>query len=156
MSAKTDTKTNNFRSLIKIKMFWSRLDIKVQTKKSGSRLTNLSNLKISAFHNSFSQFRSAWIFAFSCQDFSIPQDFSSFLDSKGLDNVKISQQILMPLNKSQQISMCFDKYQQSWCVLTISTKILKRQSLNWKVSILKISTNKKKFLILTWWDNPDT
>jgi hypothetical protein len=65
-----------------------------------------------------SRSRSAWIFVFSRQDFSIRHDFSSFSDSKGLDNVEISQKILT------KISMC--------------------QSLNWKVSILKISTKKKK------------
>ncbi len=78
----------------------------------------------------------------SCQDFSICQDFSSFSYSKCLHNVKISQ----------QISICLDKSWQSRFVLTIlmiSTKILTRQSLDWKVSILKILTETKKKFVST-------
>ncbi len=54
------------------------------------------DLKILAFLDSLSRSRSrsAWIFVFSRQDFSIRWDFSSFSDSKGLDNVEISRQIL--------------------------------------------------------------
>ena len=117
------------------------------------------DLKILAFLDSLSRSRSrsAWIFVFSLRDFWIRWDFSSFSDSKGLDNVEISWQIS---TASWQISIAsrqifiistrLDKSWQSGCVLTISTKILTCQSLDWKVSILKISTEKKK-LILTWW-----
>ncbi len=73
------------------------------------------DLKILAFLDSLSRSRSAWIFVFSHRDFSIRQDFSSFSDSKGLDNVEISRQIStasrLRLDKSQQsrqISMCLD------------------------------------------------
>ncbi len=94
------------------------------------------DLKNSAFLDSLSlsRSRSARIFAFSRQDFSISRDFSSFSDSKGLDNVKISRQILLRLDKSRQSAR----------VSTISTKISTRQYLDWKVLILKISIKKKK------------
>ncbi len=61
------------------------------------------DLKISAFLDSLSRSRSAWIFVFFCRDFSICQDFSSFSDSKGLDCVSTN----------------LDKSWQSWRVLTI-------------------------------------
>jgi hypothetical protein len=77
---------------------------------------------------SWSRSRSAWIFVFSHWDFSIRRDFSSFSDSKGLDKSRLH----------------LDKSRQSWRVSTISTKISTRQSLNWKVTILKILTKKKK------------
>jgi hypothetical protein len=53
------------------------------------------DLKISGFLKSLSQSqsRSAWIYAFSHQNFSIRQDYSSFSDSKGLNNVEMSPQI---------------------------------------------------------------
>ncbi len=91
------------------------------------------DLKILAFLDSLSRsrLRSAWIFVFSCWDFSIRRDFSAFSDSKGFDNVEISWQIST-------------ESRQSWRVSTISKKILTRQSLDWKVSILKILTEKKK------------
>ncbi len=97
------------------------------------------HLKILAFLNSLSRSRSrsAWIFVFSRQDF-----------LTNLDSISTN------LDKSQQISTNLDnldKSRQSRCVSTISTKILTRQSLNWKVSILKISTENKKRLISTWW-----
>ncbi len=38
---------------------------------------------------------------------------------------------------------------QSWFISTVSTKILTQPSLNWKVSILKISTEKKNNLVST-------
>ncbi len=103
------------------------------------------DLKILAFLDSlsWSRSRSAWIFAFSRQDFSIRRDFSSFSDSKGLDNVEISRQISTASWQILTISTRLDKSQQSRRVLTISTKISTRQSLDWKVSILKISTEKK-------------
>jgi hypothetical protein len=52
------------------------------------------DLKILAFLDSFSQSqsRSAWILAFSRRDFPTRQDFSSFSDLKGLDNLNASQQ----------------------------------------------------------------
>ncbi len=61
------------------------------------------DLKILAFLDSLSRSRSrsAWVFVFSCRDFSIRRDFSSFSDSKGLDNVEISRQIS---TASRQIS----------------------------------------------------
>jgi hypothetical protein len=90
--------------------------------------------------------RRAWIFVFSHLDFSIHQDFSSFSDSKGLDNVKISWQISTASWKILTILTHLDKSQQSQSVSTISTKILTRQSLDWKVSISKISTRKKKLI----------
>jgi hypothetical protein len=90
------------------------------------------DLKISAFLDNLSRSRSrsAWILAFSHRDFSIHQDFSSFSDSKGLDNVKISQQC-------QDFSTNLD------CVSTNLDNLDK--NLDWKVWILKISTEKKKF-----------
>jgi hypothetical protein len=113
------------------------------------------DLKILAFLDSlsWSWSRSAWIFVFSRWDFSIRRDFSSFSDSKGLDNVKISWQILTASwqisTASWQISKIstrLDQSWQSWCLLAISTKILTRQSLDWKISILKILTRKKKLI----------
>jgi len=55
------------------------------------------------------------------------------------------------LDASRQIAMRLDKSWQSQCISTISTKIMTWQSLNSKVSILKISTKKYKFLIATRW-----
>ena len=97
------------------------------------------DLKISAFLDNLSRSRSrsAWIFAFSHRDFSIRQDFSSFSDSKGLDNVEISQQC-------QDFSTNID------CVSTNLDNLDK--NLNWKVSILKISIEKKK-VDLDRWEN---
>ncbi len=70
-------------------------------------------LKISAFLDSLSRSRSrsAWIFVFSRRDFSIRRDFSSFSDSKGLDNVKISWQIS---TASRQISKTSTRLDKSW------------------------------------------
>jgi hypothetical protein len=112
------------------------------------------DLKFSAFLDSLSRSRprSAWIFVFSRQDFSIRrdfrprqcQDFSTNLDCvlTNLENLDASRQILT-------ISTRLDKSLQSRRVSTILTKISTRQSLDWKISILKISTEKKKKLIST-------
>ncbi len=64
------------------------------------------DLKILAFLDSlfWSQSRSAWILVFSCLDFSIRRDFSSFTDSKGLENVKISRQISTAYRQISTIS----------------------------------------------------
>ncbi len=51
------------------------------------------------------------------------------------------------LDKSRQSWLRLNKSWQSWRVSTILTKISTRQSLYWKVSILKILTEKKKKLI---------
>ena len=90
------------------------------------------DLKILAFFNSLSQsqWRSAWIFVFSHRDSSFRRDFSSFSDSKGLDNVEISQQILTASRQILTILMCLDKSRQSQRVFTISTKISTRQSVD--------------------------
>ena len=64
-------------------------------------------------------------------------EISQSVETLGLDNVEISRQIskiLTRLNKSRQ----------SRRVSTNLTKISTRQSLDWKISILKISTEKKK------------
>jgi hypothetical protein len=72
------------------------------------------------------------------RDFSTCQDFWSWSTSKSLDNVEIMSRYL-------------DKSRQSQFVSTISINISTKINLNWKVSILKISTEKKKKLISTWW-----
>ncbi len=92
------------------------------------------DLKIWAFLNSlsWSWSRSAWIFAFSCQDFSIRQDFSIF--------------IIFRLKRPQQCWDFLTNLDASWQISTIWTKILTRQNLDWKVSILKISTKKKNLV----------
>jgi hypothetical protein len=75
------------------------------------------DLKILAFLDSLSRSRSrsAWIFVFSRRDFSIRRDFSSFSDSKGLNNVEISwqistasRQISTASRQISTISMCLD------------------------------------------------
>ncbi len=106
-----------------VKKSWSRSRLLNFVSTSISRPKSLNqdwkihrDLKILAFLDSLSRsrLRSAWIFAFSHQDFSIRWDFSSFSDSKGLNNVKISQQIL---TASWQISTNLDA---SWQISTIS------------------------------------
>ena len=83
-------------------------------------------------------------------------EISQSVETLGLDNVEISRQISTASRQistgSRQISKistCLDKSWQSRRVSTISTKISTRQSLDWKISILKISTEKKKKLIST-------
>ncbi len=72
------------------------------------------------------------------------------LDSR--ENLDIFKKcVLTNLDASRQIAMRLDKSWQSQCISTISTKIMTWQSLNSKVSILKISTKKYKFLIATRW-----
>ena len=127
---------DNLKKLVSIEISRSRLRILdfVSTSMSTKSLNRdreiHRDLKILAFLNSLSQsqWRSAWIFVFSHRDSSFRRDFSSFSDSKGLDKSRLH----------------LDKSRQSWRVSTISTKILTRQSLDWKVSILKILTKKKK------------
>jgi len=72
------------------------------------------DLKISAFLDSLSQSRSrsAWIFVFSRRDFSIRQEFLSFSDSKGLNNVEISRQILTASRQISKILTRLNKSQQ--------------------------------------------
>ncbi len=65
------------------------------------------DMKFSAFLDSLSWSRNAWIFAFSRQDFSIRRDFSSFSDSKGLDCVSTN----------------LDNLDTSWQISTISTHL---------------------------------
>ncbi len=101
------------------------------------------DLKILEFLDSlsWSRSRSAWIFVFSRRDFSILQDFSSFSDSKGLNNVEISRQISTA----------------SWQISTISTRLDNLdKNLNSSKSRLKSLDFKnldreKKKLISTWW-----
>ena len=76
-------------------------------------------------------------------------EISQSVETLGLDNVKISRQISTASRQILKISTCLDKSRQSRRVSTISTKISTRQSLDWKISILKISTEKKKKLIST-------
>ncbi len=118
-----------------IKISRSRLRLLDFVSTSMSRPKSLNrDLKILAFLDSLSWSRSAWIFVFSRRDFSIRRDFSSFWDSKGFNNVEISWQIS---TASRQI-------------LTASRQIL--TSLDWKILILKISTEKKK-VDLDRWEN---
>ncbi len=56
---------------------------------------------------------------------------------------KISQKMLINLNN-------LEKSWQSWFISTILIKILTQPSLDWKVSILKISTEKKKLISTQW------
>jgi hypothetical protein len=123
-----------------------RLDINVQTKKSQSRLRNLSR----------------------SENFIISRQFVSISIEKCVDFCIFSSRFLNPLRlfiifrlkRPRQcrdfstnldcVSTTLDNLDASWQIstiwtgLAISTKILTRQSLDWKVSILKISTEKKK------------
>ncbi len=129
-----------------IEKSWSRSRLLVFVSTSMSRLKSLDrgreihwDLKNLAFLDSlsWSRLRSVRIFAFSRQNFSIRRDFSSFSDSKGLDNVKISQQMLLRLDKSRQ----------SGCVSTISTKI---SPMSWLKSLdFKNLDQEKKNLVST-------
>ena len=81
------------------------------------------------------------------RDFSTCRDFWSWSTSKSLDNVEIMSRYL---DKSRFVSICLDKSRksrQSWFISTVSTKISTQPSLDWKVSILKISTEIKWKLI---------
>jgi hypothetical protein len=106
------------------------------------------DLKISVFLDSlsWSRLRKAWIFAFSCQDLSICSDFSSFSDSKGLNNVEISWQILMRL----------DKFQQIFVHLYNLDKNLDATKSQLKSLDLKNFTKKNKISCLNLVDNLDT
>jgi hypothetical protein len=95
---------------------------------------------------SWSRLRKAWIFAFSCQDLSICWDFSSFSDSKGLNNVEISWQILMRL----------DKFQQIFVHLYNLDKNLDATKSRLKSLDLKNFTKKNKISCLDMVDNLDT
>jgi hypothetical protein len=107
------------KCVLTVEKSWSRLRLLDFVSTSMSRPKSLDqdseirrDLKILAFLNSLSRSRSrsAWIFVFSRQDFSIRQDFSSFSDSKGLVNVEISREIL---TASQQISKIWTRLDKS-------------------------------------------
>jgi hypothetical protein len=108
------------------------LDINVQTKKSRSR----NSLRSENFEH----------FLTVCLN--LDQEVRGFLYFL----VEISQsvetfyhfQTQKALTMSRFLNKSWLRLDKSWRVLTISTKISMRQSLDWKVSILKILTEKKK------------
>ncbi len=110
------------------------LDNNVQTKKSRSRSRNSSRSEIFGVSRQFVSISTE-----KCVDFCI---FSlRFLNPSRLKASTISRFLdksRLRLDKSQK------SRQKSWRVSTILTKISTRQSLDWKISILKISTEKKK------------
>ncbi len=84
-------------------------------------------------------------------DFSINfnQELSRFLNLKSWK----CRDILINVEKSWQFSKSLHnlyKSRLSWFIQVILMQISTWQSLNWKVSILKISTETKKILVLTW------
>ncbi len=105
------------------------------------------DLKILAFLDSLSRSRSrsAWIFVFSWQDFSIRRDFSSFSDSKGLDNVEISWQISTVSWQSQHVSTNLDKHLNASKsrLKSLDFKNLDREKKKLISTVKKISTLKK-------------
>ncbi len=106
------------------------------------------DLKILAFLDSLfgSRLRSAWILIFSCWDFSIRRDFSSFSDSKGLDNVEISQQILTISTRLDNLDKNLDA-SKSW-VKSLNFKNLDREKKNWSWHFKKVSLDTKDVLDL--------
>ena len=83
------------------------------------------------------QFVSISIFVFSRRDFSICIDFSSFSDSKGLDNVEISRHCLDNLNKNLDVSKS-------------RLKNLNREKKSWSRQFKKVSLDTKDVLDLDW------
>ncbi len=118
--------------LVKIETPRFCLDINVQTKKSPLRSRNSSRSE---------NFGIFWQFVLiSIESYHISRSrFLNLLRFLGLIYLKKSL-------KCQDFSINLAASRQSWCVLTILTKILTLQSLDWKVSILKISTETKKSL----------
>jgi hypothetical protein len=72
-------------------------------------------------------------------------NLSRFLSLKSLKKSQKCWDILINLQKSSQIS----KSQKSWFILTASMKILIQLNLDWKVLVLKISTERKNNLVFT-------
>jgi hypothetical protein len=115
-----------------------RLDINVQTKKSRSRSRNLSRSENFGVSQQFVliSIEKCVDFCISRQDFSIRRDFSSFSDSKDLDNVEISRQISTASWKILKISTNLDNFDGS--------QQSRQKSQRVKVSTEKSRPRKKK------------
>ncbi len=98
----------------------------VEKSRSRSRLLDFVS-------KSMSQTKSlAWIFVFSSWDFSICRDFSSYSDSKGLNNVKISQQISTASQQISTISTCLNNLDKNLDVSKSWLKSLNLKNLDWE------------------------